>query len=154
MTLEPNLTSLQGRGSEVDDLSAVPENLNCGTVAAQPAREALLYARLVYLESTLPDNSHAPAPFLQLTNRPPVALPVAAELVEPELGPSCRESKEHATFVVVPEATVHEDDGPPARQDYIWPAWQLRAMEPVAEACMPQKFADLHFGARVLAPDP
>jgi hypothetical protein len=87
-------------------------------------------------------------------NRPSIAFPVSAELFEPEIGTSRGQAKERAIIVVVPEATVHENNCAPARQHDIRPARQLRTVEPVAEALMPQKLPNLHFGPRVLAPDP
>ena len=154
MTPQQTSTSLRAYGVAVDHLAGVAKDLKCAAVAAQPPCEALSHARLVQPERAFPHDRHAPAGVAKLANRPSIAFPVSAELFEPELGTSCGQAKERAPLVVVPEATVHEDDRSPARQYDIWPARQLRTMEPVAEALVPQKLADLHFRPRVLAPDP
>lgn len=154
MTPQQTLISLRACGGAIDHLVGVAKNLKCAAVAAQPPCEALSHARLVQSERTFPHDGHAPAGLAKLVNRPSIAFPVPAELFEPEIGTSRGQAKERASLVVVPEATVHEDNRSPARQYDIWPARQLRTMEPVAEALVPQKLADLHFGPRVLAPDP
>jgi hypothetical protein len=154
MTFDQTSTSPWLHGVAIDHLTSVANDFQCAAVAAQPSCQAQSDARLVQPERAFPHDGHAPAGVAKLVNRPSIAFPVSAELFEPEIGTSRGQAKERAPLVVVPEATVHEDDRPPARQHDIWPARQLRTVEPIAEPLVPQKLADLHFGPRVLGPDP
>jgi hypothetical protein len=57
-------------------------------------------------------------------------------------------------FVTVPEAAMHEDDGPVLREDQVRPTGDTLSMQPIPEAARVKRAPQHHFRLRVLAPDP
>ena len=102
----------------------------------------------------LPYHQDAPAQPRQLALLDEIPFPVAIELGAPELDARLRRARKRTARMTMPEATVHEDDLPPAREDEIRSARQLPPVEPISVAKPVDQAANGHLGARSLVPDP
>ena len=80
----------------------------------------------------LPDFQHDPAGLLLCPTLLHVPPDVIAEFLSPEVrvAPGCRSESSAAP---VPEASMNEDHGPPAREQDIWRASQFPDMKPKAQ---------------------
>ena len=85
----------------------------------ETGREVLNRAR-----STLPNDDHLPTFRLQVRDVPGVSLGVLLELLKPEFAAGLRHGRVAATGMVVPETSMHEDDGSILGKDDVGSAWK------------------------------
>jgi len=98
-----------------------------------------------------PDDDDMPSGGLQEGLVAGIALAVAGNLVVPELG--IGHGLVPLAVMAVPEASVHQDDGPPFLHDYVGSAWQLLDIEAITEPLVPQPAAHHHLGLGVASAD-
>ena len=78
---------------------------------------------------------------------------ISSEFGNPILWPRPRKSSFATLFVLVPKASMNEDDSPSRREDYIRLARQTFYVQPIAVAKAVNKFAHQHFWPSVSAAD-
>jgi len=100
---------------------------------------------------TLPNYADAPALFLQLCDVSCISPLVLAKLREPVVAPRFGRLTEGAP-VLMPEASMNEDDFPPRREYDIRFAGQVFPVEAVAVPPSMQKSADCHLGTGIVGP--
>lgn len=98
-----------------------------------------------------PYHDRVPAHFCQFVHYLKIPLLIAQNLILPELGVRFRHNVVFASFVSVPEASVHEDAGAVFAQHDVRFSWQAWMVEPVSESVRPQVFPDKDFRLGVLA---
>lgn len=86
----------------------------------------------------LPDDQHRPPSFRQRLAVGLVPDLIALQLRPPVVQPALRLAGPPATFVLVPEAAVHEDRLPPAHERDVRFARKVLPVQPVAVACSAQ----------------
>jgi len=78
---------------------------------------------------------------------------VAGELRLPEVNVALGRRRHLASFVPMPETSVHEDDSVPFGQDNVRMPRQLGIMQPISEAKSMQMMTHEHLRFRVLRAD-
>jgi hypothetical protein len=95
-------------------------------------------------ERTLPDRGHAPASIGQDSDGALIICDIAADLLAPEVLP-CRRPFEQMAVVPMPEAAIHEYDGPVTGKNQIGFPGQILYMQPIAQPGSMQRFTDQQF---------
>lgn len=98
-----------------------------------------------------PYHDRVPAHFSQFVHYLKIPLLIAQNLILPELGIGFRHDVVFASFMSVPEASVHEDAGAVFAQHDVRFSWQPWMVESVSESVRPQEFPDKDFRLGVLA---
>lgn len=93
-----------------------------------------------------PNYEHIPSTSLESVNRLPVPLHGTGKLWQPIVGPGSRQVGKAATFVLMPEATMHEDHLPTTRKDDVWSAGQIPPIDPESVSKPMRELPNLHFG--------
>ena len=78
---------------------------------------------------------------------------IASEFRLPELHVGLRHRRRLATFVTVPEATIHKDDRMPLGKHDVGMPGQFGGMETISEAQSMQVTTHDHLRLRILRPD-
>ena len=99
-----------------------------------------------------PYHDRVPAHFSQFVHYLKIPFLIALDFIQPEPGIRFRHNVVFASFMSVPEASVHEDAGAVFTQHDVWFSWQAWMVEPVSESMRPQEFPDKDFRLGVLAP--
>lgn len=100
---------------------------------------------------TLPNNEYSPPERSQLRLLTSITLLVRNRLLLPELSVRSRPTPKPAV-VSVPEAAVHEDDGPVPWEHQVGPTWKTATTQPVSKTASVECFANKHLECRVLLP--
>ena len=98
-----------------------------------------------------PNDDSMPSHFCQPMQHLMVPFLIPMNLILPELGVRFRHNIVFASFMSVPEASVHEDAGAVFAQHDVRFSWQAWMVEPVSESVRPQVFPDKDFRLGVLA---
>jgi len=99
----------------------------------------------------LPYDSNSPTGRTKLLHRETIPLPIAAQLVYPELPVSFGDAEEPTPFVGMPKTPVHQNDDPMLVDDKIWTAWQTRRVQAESDASSEQTPAQNKLWLRILA---
>lgn len=101
------------------------------------------------LESALPNRQRTPASSIEFIPGLLIPHPCASDLLPPEVG-SRRGPLEQMAVVAVPEAAIHENNGIESREHQVGPPWEVRSVEPIAEAHRVKPPSYHHLRPRVL----
>ncbi len=82
-------------------------------------------------DTAFPDDQHPPSQSPELRPDPPVASDIAVKLGFPEVGPRPRRRPPEPARVPMPEAPVHEDDGPPRDEHDVRIPGQIPPVQPI-----------------------
>ena len=124
--------------------------------ALKPSRNDVPDGRNTSLgaQRAFPDRRNPPAGLQQSGSNGTVPLYICTELQHPELRACCRSACVTAARMPMPEAPVHEDDGPVFRQHKIRLARYALGMEAISEAQRVQGTPEGQFRLRILSADP
>ena len=100
-----------------------------------------------------PDHYDAPSKRLEIDPIPDIPRFVAGELLEPIIWIGLRDACPCAAIVVVPKASVDENDSRVPGQNNIWCAGQVFSMETVPKSKSVERATNNHFGAGTFAPN-
>lgn len=106
-----------------------------------------------FFQLTLPEREHAPPAFLKRGDVSPVPLYVAIQLLCPVSIIRGWPCGVRAARMLMPEASMHEDCGASAGENYVRIAGQVFPVQPVTIARLMQESPDFNFRLRALRLD-
>ena len=105
------------------------------------------------LQFAFPDNDGMPSHFCQPMQHLMVPLPVSPDLILPELGIRFRHHIILASFMSMPEASIHQNAGTILPKHNIRFSRQPWMIEPIPESPSPQELPDKNLRFGILASD-
>ena len=108
----------------------------------------------IMLQSALPHHKYPPSRSGKSFTGFGIPSTIGLQLGDPEHLARLRYGGIITTFMTMPEAPMHENNGLVFGEHDIRSAWKIPCMQPVTESCGMQRTADHHFGSGVLAADP
>jgi len=105
------------------------------------------------LQFAFPDNDGMPSHFCQPMQHLMVPLSVSPDLILPELGIRFRHHIILASFMSMPEASIHQNAGTILPEHNIRFSRQPRMIEPIPESPSPQELPDKNLRFGILASD-
>ena len=118
-------------------------------VTKEPQQPSTEYIHV--LGFTFPDCQHLPSEPTKLLDAPPIPFDISAQLQRPITDSRFRSPSVFANLVLMPKATVDEDDLSPSREYQIRRSRQVSLVQSVTVSKAMQKSAHDEFRMRVLA---